>query len=64
MEALGLGVIIVIAVCYFIPAMIAGVRGHRNTIAIFAFNLFLGWSFIGWVFAFVWALTSNVKNEA
>jgi hypothetical protein len=58
----GFGIIIVIAVAYFIPAMIAGVRGHNNTVAIFAFNLFLGWSFIGWVFAFVWALTSNVKK--
>jgi hypothetical protein len=29
---------------------------RANTGAIFALNLFLGWSLIGWVIALVWAL--------
>ncbi len=42
---------------YFLPTIVANRRQHRNTTAIFAFNLFLGWTFLGWVLAFVWALT-------
>ncbi len=44
---------------YFIPTII-GLR-KRNAVAIFMLNLFLGWTFIGWVVALVWAFT--VDNE-
>ena len=40
---------------YFLPAF-AG-RSKRNAAAIFALNLLLGWTLIGWVVALVWALT-------
>lgn len=43
----------------FIPTIVAAMRGHRNTAVIFLLNLFLGWSFIGWVVAMVWALTDD-----
>ena len=43
---------------YFLPLIVAAARGHPNDNAIFALNLFLGWTFIGWVAAPVWALTS------
>jgi hypothetical protein len=39
---------------YFLPAMLGS--GKRNSTAIFALNLLLGWTFIGWVIALVWAL--------
>ena len=39
---------------YFLPALWS--IGKRNSGAIFALNLFLGWTFIGWVGAFIWAL--------
>jgi hypothetical protein len=42
---------------YFLPALMAVGTGHHNKGAIFALNLFLGWSFLGWVAAFVWACT-------
>lgn len=51
-------------VIYCIPALIAQGRGHNNVGAIFALNLFLGWSLIGWVLALVWAMTDNVKKSA
>ena len=44
---------------YLFPTAVAVYRGRANTGAIFALNLFLGWSLIGWVLALVWAL----KNE-
>ncbi|WP_251372155.1 superinfection immunity protein [Polynucleobacter sp. UB-Siik-W21] len=41
---------------YFLPFAIAFNKKRANTGAIFALNLFLGWSLIGWVVALVWAL--------
>lgn len=41
---------------YFLPFAIAFYKKRINTGAIFALNLFLGWSLIGWVVALVWAL--------
>jgi hypothetical protein len=48
----GLGFLI-----YFAPTVIAFVRGHQNRAAILAVNLLIGWTFIGWVAAMVWAVT-------
>jgi hypothetical protein len=45
-------------VSYFIPALIAAIR-HRQTLAIFVLNLFLGWTIVGWVGALVWACTTS-----
>ncbi|SFX37555.1 superinfection immunity protein [Streptomyces atratus] len=42
-------VVVGIAV-YFLPFMIAAGRGV-NTGSVFVINLFLGWTFIGWVVA-------------
>ena len=42
---------------YFLPSIVALKHGTRNTGAIFALNLLLGWTFIGWVTAMVWAKT-------
>jgi hypothetical protein len=47
-------------VFYFLPTLIALARSKRNTLSIFLLNFFLGWTFIGWVIALVWA----VKAEA
>jgi len=40
---------------YFLPTIIAAIRGKRDLLAIFLLNLFLGWSVIGWVVALIWA---------
>jgi hypothetical protein len=42
---------------YLLPSLIAGARHHKNGAPIFALNLFMGWTVIGWVAAFIWALT-------
>ena len=48
--------IALLSLFYFLPFAIAFNRKRANTGAIFALNLFLGWSLIGWVVALVWAL--------
>lgn len=45
---LGLGI-------YFLPTVVG--RAKRNVGAIFALNLLLGWTLVGWVVALVWAMT-------
>lgn len=65
MEALG--VIFVVSttlLIYFLPSIIASVRNHRNTAAILGLNVVGGWTVLGWIIAFVWALTANVKTQA
>ena len=52
----GLGAV---AGVYFIPWLISVLTKRRNAGAIFALNLFLGWTLIGWVVALVWALTDD-----
>ena len=42
---------------YFAPTFVAHRRGKANFLAIFWLNLLLGWTFVGWVIAFVWAYT-------
>ena len=48
---------------YFIPGIIAFMRKHPNAMAIVLLNLFLGWTFLGWVAALVWASTA-IRKEA
>ncbi len=43
---------------YLLPAIIAANRGHRQKIAILVLNIFLGWTFLGWIGALVWASTA------
>jgi Superinfection immunity protein len=48
---------------YFVPSIVATNREHHNTEAIIALNLFLGWTFLGWVISLVWALTAVNKGS-
>ena len=48
--------IALLSLFYFLPFAIAFNKKRANSGAIFALNLFLGWSLIGWVVALVWAM--------
>ena len=52
----GIITILVFVGIYFIPTIFGW--EHKDKNAIFILNLFLGWTFIGWVIALIWA----VKN--
>ena len=56
-------IVIVAALFYFIPSIIAGARGHHQTVAIVVLNLFLGWTFLGWVAALVWAFMATPGKD-
>jgi len=53
----GFLLLIVALLLYFVPSVVAFVRSHHNKWAIFALNLLLGWTFLGWIAALVWSLT-------
>jgi hypothetical protein len=55
----GLLVLLVGLFFYFLPFVVALMRGHKNATAIFVLNLLLGWTLIGWVIALVWAFTKS-----
>jgi hypothetical protein len=44
---------------YFLPSIIASKRNHSNATSIIVLNLFLGWTFLGWVAALIWAFSDN-----
>ncbi len=51
----------VIAVVYFLPALLASHRGCKATAAIAIIDLFLGWTFVGWVAALAWAVSGEKR---
>ena len=56
---IGIITFIISLAVYFLPTIVAILRKKRNALAIFLLNLFLGWTFIGWVVALVWAATKD-----
>jgi hypothetical protein len=50
-------------IMYFFPAIVAGIRRHRNATAITVLNLLLGWTLIGWVVSLVWAFTNQSQPQ-
>lgn len=48
-------------VVYFVPTMVAFKKKHLNKTAILLLNLFLGWTFVGWVVALVWSVKKTDK---
>jgi hypothetical protein len=51
--------VLVVLFLYFIPTISAYQVHHKNKDAIFATNLFFGWTFIGWMIALIWALKKD-----
>jgi len=56
------GLFVMLAI-YFIPSFVAALRRHRNFIPILLLNIFLGFTFLGWVAAFIWASLIQQKKQ-
>lgn len=56
------GKLAALATLYFLPTIIGAVRRHRNEQALFALNLFSGWTVIGWVICLVWATVPDPSS--
>ena len=54
-------ILIVGLAIYFIPSWIG--YNHRNIGSIFILNLLLGWTLIGWIVAFIWAVSNDSKPQ-
>lgn len=44
---------------YFVPTFIAFVRNAPSKLGVFLLNFFLGWTFLGWIGALIWACVSK-----
>ena len=60
MEAI---VLIIFLALYFIPFIIAILRGIKNSMSVFFLNLFLGWTVIGFFVLIFYAGLTNVKSN-
>lgn len=49
--------VVVLIALYFLPSILCYNKKHGNQVAVL--NLFLGWTFIGWVVALIWALKKD-----
>jgi len=48
-------------IAYIMPLAVAAHRNCEATAGIAVVNIFLGWTFIGWVVALAWAASGKVK---
>jgi uncharacterized membrane protein len=56
-------VLIIIIGLYFIPFIIALIRGIKNSMSVFFLNLFLGWTVIGFFVLIFYASLTNAKSS-
>jgi hypothetical protein len=57
-------VICVLVAFYFLPSLIACIRGCKASAGgIIVLNLLLGWTVIGWIVALVWAASAKTLDD-
>jgi hypothetical protein len=52
-----------VLVLYFLPTIIAGMRHHHQAGTITVLNLFLGWTFLGWVITLAMACGNTQPHQ-
>jgi hypothetical protein len=60
----GVLVLIILVACYFIPTVVAALRGKLGTGGVFFVNLLLGWTVVGWFVSFIWACSGRTESDA
>jgi hypothetical protein len=63
-DLLGLPILVFAVAAYCLPAMIADANDHPATPAIVMLNVLLGWTGVGWVLAFVWAMSEMTSGRS
>jgi hypothetical protein len=56
-------VLLVVLACYFLPTLVAAIRGKLGTGGVFFVNLFLGWTVDGWFVSFIWACSGRTESD-
>jgi hypothetical protein len=64
LDALTVAGLVVAAVVYLLPAIVAHKRRHPQQLAITVLTVLLGWSVLGWIIAMVWACTATPRVAA
>ena len=59
----GLALVVLLLLVYFVPTLVSGARGCKAHGGIVVVNLFLGWTFIGWVVALAWAASGEQRPK-
>jgi len=61
-----IGLVALLIWLWLVPAIVAKRRRHPNQMAILVLTVLLGWTFLGWVVALVWASTAipETRNAA
>ena len=59
MEAIALFGLIILVFIYILPAVIANNRNVKNQGLILLVNVLLGWTLLGWVLVFIWAIVEK-----
>lgn len=54
---------ILVILLYLLPTFVACSLAKKHTIAIFFLNLLLGWTYLGWVIALVWAIADEKDKK-
>ncbi len=57
-----LGLVVLSALFYFLPSLIAILRRVRNLASVIVINLFLGWTLVGWVVALAMAVRTKDRQ--
>lgn len=52
-----IGVVILVPCAYMLPSIVAIKRNHKQKNSIGVLNFFLGWTFLGWIVALIWAFS-------
>ena len=56
--------LIIFVPLYFLPTIVAAKRNHQSSGGIFALNLLLGWTMIGWIIALVWSCSAVYHSDS
>lgn len=62
MKGLGVLALLLAVVLYFVPSIVALVRGRQGA-SVIVINFFLGWTLIGWVAALALAVSSGERGQ-